>query len=108
LRLSAGRSGAALAIDGDHIGRRAGQRCHPGNEAALKGLGIERRKDIAKVIVRGRSVTERPKPTQKINLLLAEPRNIHERLRSAQNREQTQQQYLVQRIGDFATLARVR
>src|SRR5271166_3796699 len=88
--------------------RHAGQRCHPGDEAALKGLGVEGGKDIAEVIVRGCSVTERPEPAQKINLLLAEPRNIHECLRSAQHGEQTQEQYLAERISDFATLARVR
>ena len=32
-------------------GRRAGQRRHPGNEAPLKRLGIECRKNIAEVIV---------------------------------------------------------
>jgi hypothetical protein len=96
-----------LAVNGDHIGRRAGQRRHPGNEAPLKRLGIERRKNIAEVIVGGRPVTKRSEPAQQIDLLLAEPRDIHEGLRSAQNREQTQQQHLGERINDFAALARI-
>jgi 5,10-methylenetetrahydrofolate reductase len=76
-----------LAVNGDHIGRRAGQRRHPRNEAALKRFGIERRKNIAEVIVGGRPVAKRPEPAQQIDLLLAKPRDIHEGLRSAQNRK---------------------
>ena len=55
----------------------------------------------------GRPVTKRSEPAQQIDLLLAEPRDIHEGLRSAQNREQTQQQHLGERINDFAALARI-
>ena len=40
-----------LAVDGDHIRRRAGQRRNPSHEAALELLGIERRKNIAEVIM---------------------------------------------------------
>ena len=83
------------------------QRRHPGNEAPLKRLGIERRKNIAEVIVGGRPVTKRSEPAQQIDLLLAEPRDIDEGLRSAQNREQTQQQHLGERINDFAAVARI-
>ena len=71
-----------LAVDGDHPVRRAGQRRHPGHEAALELLGIERGKDVAEVIVRWRPVTKRPEPAQQIELLLAEPRDIDEGLRS--------------------------
>jgi hypothetical protein len=43
-----------------------------------KQARVERRKNIAEVIVRRRSIAERLEPAQKIKLLLAEPRNIHE------------------------------
>ena len=46
-----GRIGAGLAIDGDDPGRNPGQRCDPGDEAALELLGIQRGEDIAQVIV---------------------------------------------------------
>ena len=45
---------------------------------------------------------------KKGDLLLAEPRDIDERLRAAEHREQTQQQHLSERINDFAELPRVR
>jgi hypothetical protein len=40
-----------LAVDGDYIRRRAGQRRNPRHEAALELHGIERRKNIAEVIM---------------------------------------------------------
>ena len=60
-----------LAIDGNHIRRRAGQRGHPGDEAVLELLGVESGKNVAELIVRGRTVAKRPKPAQKAELLLA-------------------------------------
>jgi hypothetical protein len=50
---------------------------------------------------------ERPEPAEKADLLLAEPRDIDERLRSAQYCQQTQQQHLAERISDFAKPKRV-
>ena len=58
---------------------------------------------IAEVIVRGRAVAKRPEPAQKIELLLAEPRDIDEGLRPSQYREQTQQQHLGERIDHLAS-----
>jgi hypothetical protein len=78
-----------LAIDGNHIGRRAGQRSHPGHEALLELVGVESGKNVAELIVRGRTVAKRPKPAQKAEFLLAKQGNIDERFRSAQYREQT-------------------
>ena len=56
----------------------------------------------------GRSIPKRPEPAKKLNLLLSEPRDVGECLGSAKHRKQAQQQNLVERIGDFAALARVR
>jgi hypothetical protein len=39
----------------------------------LEFVGVERRKDVAEVIVRGGCIAKRPEPTHKIELLLAEP-----------------------------------
>ena len=55
-------------------------------------LGIEGRKNIAEVVVGGRSITKRPEPAKKLDLLLAEPRDVGECLRSAKHRKQAQQQ----------------
>jgi len=43
-----------LAVDRNHLRRRACQRRDPRDKAALKGLGIKRREDIAEVIVNWR------------------------------------------------------
>jgi hypothetical protein len=74
-----------LAIEGDHISRRPGQWSDPSDEAALEFLGVERREDV-EVIMRGSTVAKWPEPTQKIELLLAEPGNVDERLGSRQDR----------------------
>jgi hypothetical protein len=97
-----------LAIEGDHISRRPGQCSDPSDEAALEFLGVERREDVAQVIMRGSTVAKWPEPTQKIKLLLVEPGNVDERLGSRQHREQTQKQDLLERIEHLAGLARVR
>ena len=62
-----------LAVDGDHLGRRTGQRGDPGDEAALESLGVERRENVAQLIVRWRPVAKRPEPAQEFELLFAEP-----------------------------------
>ena len=54
-------------------------------------LRIEGCKNIAKVIMAGCSMQKWPEPTQKGELLLAEPRYIYNRFRTRQNRQQTQQ-----------------
>ena len=103
-------AGAAqrLAVDGDDLRGRAGQRRHPGHEAALELLGVEGGEDVAEVIVRRRAVAKRPEPAQQLDLLLAEPRDIDEGLRPRQHRQQAQQQHLGKRIDHLAGLARVR
>jgi hypothetical protein len=82
-------AGAAqrLAVDGDDLPRRAGQRRHPLHKAALELLGFEGGDDVAEVIVRGRSVAKRPEPAQQFDLLLAEACDINESLRSRQHRQ---------------------
>jgi len=75
---------------------------------ALELLGVERGKDVAEVIVRGRSIAKRQEPAQKADLLLAEPRDIAERLGAAEHREQAQQQHLGEWIKNFSALPRVR
>src|SRR5215813_5419432 len=60
------------------------------------------------MIVRRRSVGERPEAAQESELLLAETRNVSEGLRSRQHREQAQEQDLLERINDLAGLPMVR
>jgi hypothetical protein len=97
-----------LAIDGDHVASRPGQRCHPGEKAALEGFGIERGKTIAEVIVRRRPIAKRAEPAQPFALLLAEPGDVGDRLRPGEHRQTAQQQDLVEPVQPFAGLARVR
>ncbi len=86
-----------LAVDGDDIGGNAGQRIDPGDETSLEGFGIERRQDVAEVVVRGSAAGERPEAAQKLALLLAEAGDVDDRLGSSQHGQQAQQQDLVQR-----------
>ena len=79
-----------------------GQRRHPGDEAALERLGVERGENVAEMIMRRRAVRERPEPAQQLELLLAEPRDVGERLRAGQNRQQAQEQDLIERIDHLA------
>jgi hypothetical protein len=97
-----------LAIDRNHPGRHADEVCYPGDEAALERLGIERGEDIAEMIVGGSAVAKRLEPAKQTELLLAEPRDIHERLRPGQHRQQAQQHHLSKRIHHLRTLPRVR
>ena len=62
----------------------------PGDEAALELLGIERGEDIAEVIVRRRTIAERPEAAQKRELLVAEAGDIGEGFRPRQHRQQAQ------------------
>jgi hypothetical protein len=50
-----------------------------------------------------RSIAKQPEPAKKADLLLAEARDIDERL-SAQHCQQAQQQHLAERMSDFAKL----
>ena len=88
-RLGVLLAGAAqrLAVDGDDLPRRAGQRRHPLHKAALELLGVEGGDDVAEVIVRRRSVAKRPEPAQQFDLLLAEACDINENLCSRQHRQ---------------------
>jgi hypothetical protein len=67
-----------LAVNGDHIHRRAGQLGDPGDEATLEFRGIERSEKISEVVVRRRPIAERQEPAQKPDFLLAEPCDIDE------------------------------
>src|SRR6202007_968918 len=87
-----------LAIDRDDLGGSVGQRRDPGHEAKLEGAGVERGKDVAKMIVRGRTVLVGPKPPQQIDLSLAKSRDVGESLCPGKNRQKKQQQHFRQRI----------
>src|ERR1019366_10352663 len=95
-------------IDGDDAGRCSRHRCDPSSEALLELPGVERGKNIAQMIVRGRPVTKRPEPAQEFEFHLTEQRDVDKGFRSRENREQTQQQDFVQRIKHLAALARIR
>jgi hypothetical protein len=60
------------------------------------------------VIVRGSALRKGAKSAQKPELLVAKKRDINEGLRSSQHGKQAQQQYLRERIPNFADLAGVR
>src|SRR6266571_4498259 len=81
---------------------------NPSHEAALEFLRIERGKNIAEVVMRGRSMAKRPEPAQQIELLLAKAGDVDECLRPGQHGEQTQEQHLGKRIEHLAGLPSVR
>jgi hypothetical protein len=57
-----GGTACCLAIDGDHIRRHADQLGNPGGEATLEFRSVERRENVAKLIVRRRPVPKRQEP----------------------------------------------
>ena len=93
-----------LAVGRDHPGRSAGQRRHPGDEAPLEFLGVERGEDVAELIMRRRAIRERPEPAQKRALLRPEAGDFHEALGPSQDRQQAQQQHLIKPVDHLATL----
>jgi len=99
-----GGAARRLAVDGDHICRHANQLGDPGDEATLEFRSVERRENIAEMVVRRRSVPERQEPAKKLDLLLAESRDIDEGLRSGKHSEQAQQQHIFERIDHLAAL----
>src|SRR5580700_10111083 len=103
-----GGAAQRLAVDGDHIRRHPNQLGDPGDEATLEFPGVERRENVAEVVVRRRSIAERQKPAQKRDLLLAEPCDIDEGFRPGEHCEQAQQQHLFERVDHLAALPRVR
>ena len=84
-----------------------GHRGDPGGEATLELLGVERGQDVTQVVVRRRAVLERTEAAQQRELLGPEQRDLGEALCTGQHRKQTQQQDLIERIGNLALLARV-
>src|SRR5258708_3388757 len=102
-----GGAAQRLTVDGDHIRRHADQLGNPGDEATLEFRSVEGRENVAEVVVRGRPVPERQEPAKKLDLLLAEPRDIDEGFRSGKHCEQAQQQHLFERIDHLAALPRI-
>ncbi len=97
-----------LAVDGDHLGRSPGLGRNPGDEAALEFLSIQRREDVAQMVVGGCPVAKRPEPPQQLQLLRPETGDIGEGFRPGQHRQKAKQQNLVERIHHLAGLPRVR
>ena len=69
------RTAQRLAVDGNHTLWQAGDCANPGGETMLEHLCIERRQDIAEVVVGRRSILERREPTQHIQPLGTEERD---------------------------------
>ena len=80
----------------------------PGDEATLERLGVERGQDVAQVVVRRRSIRKRPEASEKSQLMPTEPGYVRDRLRAGDDRQQAQQQNLIERIFDFAALPDIR
>jgi len=69
---------------------------------------VNHRKNIAELVVRWGPILERQEPSKKVDLLVAEPCDVDEVLRTRQHGQQAQQQDLLKRIDDLAGLPRVR
>jgi hypothetical protein len=102
------RTPGRLAVDGDNLGRRLGQRRHPGYEATPEGPRVQRGENVAQMVVTRRPVGERAEAAQQPKLPLAEARDVGETLRAGENRQQRQEQDFIQRIGHFAGLPMIR
>jgi hypothetical protein len=74
-RLAASRPPRA-PVDGDDLGRLAGDGGNPGDEALLEGLGIQGGENGAEWVVRGRAIGKRSETAQQLPFLLAEAGNI--------------------------------
>jgi hypothetical protein len=98
---------AGLAVDGDYVGGYRGRGGDPADEALLKLLGIQCGEHLAQPVMIGRCVRKRPEAPQEIELAVPELGNRGEGLGPGQNREQAEQQDLVQRIDHLAELPRV-
>lgn len=101
------RTAQCLAVDRDHIGRGPGERGNPAHKAALELLCIESCEDVAQMIVRWRACLKRPAPAQKLQLLVAEAGNVDECLGTRQHPQQSQKQYLLERIHHLRRLASI-
>lgn len=99
---------AGFTVDRDHLRCDARVGRHPGHEALLEPLGIERRENLSQPVVGGRLVEKRPEPAQQVELVFAEPGDVGKRLGPCQHRQQRQQQHLVERIDHLDQLTRIR
>ena len=97
-----------LAVDGDQLGRRAGERGDPGHEAPLEGLGVQRGEEVARMVVRGGTLGEGAQAAQKRQLARTEPGDVGEAPGPRQNGEKRQQQNLIQRTSHFPCLPVIR
>ena len=103
-----GGSPYRLAVDGDDLGRSAGQRRHPGDEALLELVGIQRREYVPQMVVGRRAIGEGQKPAQQVQFLCPETGDIGERLRARQHSQEAQKQHFLQRVHHLRRLLRVR
>ena len=103
-------------------GRSAAGFCHrwrwrmPQRRSALpprkqSSAGTHRRRappECPQMVMGRRAMRKRQKPAQKIQLLLAKPGNVTNRLRPRQNRRKAHKQNFIQRIHHLAALAVIR
>ena len=97
-----------LAINGDHVACRPDLGRNPSDEAFLKFVRVQRREDVAQMVVGGRPVAKRPEAPQKVQLLRPETGDIGEGFRPGEHRQQAKQQNFVERIHHLASLPGVR
>ena len=98
-------SAHGLTIDRHYAGWHTGQRTNPRDEALLELLWVEGGKDIAEVIVRRRTIEERPEPPEAFELPAPEACDFDKGFRARENRDEREQKHLAERISDLAALA---
>ena len=97
-----------LAIEGDNLARRARHhRLHPGQEAGLKGVGIQRCEDPPEGIVAGDATRQGQKGPQPVLLRLGKGDHAHKALGPAQHRTQRNRQDVQQFVPGGPRDARV-
>jgi hypothetical protein len=96
-----------LAVDGDEIGLGLAQPGHPGGEARLEPIRVERAEHGAQRVVAGDARGVGPEAAQEGQLLLAPELDLDEIVRAGQGGAEQEQQDLGQGVEHLGLLPRV-
>ena len=94
----------AITVRADQLpGQRRAQLLHPGDEAGLEALCIERREHPAEGVVRSDAIAEGQEASKPVELEVRLLHDVDPVLRAADDGTQCHQQQLVERVGAVAT-----
>jgi hypothetical protein len=96
-----------LSINGNDIGGVGAQILHPGQEAGLEHLWVDRGDDVAQRVMAGDAMLIELEAAQEAQALVAPEVDLDEVIRTGYRGTKQHQQDLWQRIQDFCRLTRV-